>query len=54
MGQFRGLPWFQWIVIKLPHVLRLWRSFGVRFILLPCTLRKVWSLWLTHNILTNW
>ncbi len=54
MGQFRGLPWFQWIAIELPHVLHLWRSFGVRFILLPCTLRKVCSLWLTRNISTNW
>jgi len=29
VGQFRGLPWFQWFAIELPHVLRLLRSFGV-------------------------
>jgi hypothetical protein len=23
MGQFQGLPWFQWIAIELPHVLHL-------------------------------
>jgi hypothetical protein len=37
MGQFRGVPRFQWIAIELPPVYRLWRSLGVRFILLPCT-----------------
>jgi hypothetical protein len=54
MGEFQGLPWFQWIAIELPHVLHLWQSFGIRLILLPCTLGKVCSLWLTRNIFTNW